>query len=358
MRVLFYHPRAAVGDGGITNAVRKLSAAIARSGTPTTIAYDGAAQDGPSNGVRWEPIAHRGRGLFRRPSGLGNLLREHDVVILHSGWSGHNVRAAQAANAVGVPYVLAPRGAYNPHIVRRRRLLKQLWFAAFERGLLARARAAHVFFESERADLAALGYSGRLVVAPNGVEPPADIRWDGGSGGYVLWIGRFDPEHKGLDLLLHALALIPARERPPLRLHGPDWRRQKRKIRVMVSALGLDRDVTIGEPVYGQAKWELIRSAVGFAYPSRWEAFGNAPAEAASIGVPTLMTPYPLGQYLGSRGGAVLADATAKGLSRGLRTLASRDAADIGHAGAQVLRNEMTWPQSAACWRTQLEALL
>ncbi|MDQ2912141.1 MAG: glycosyltransferase [Chloroflexota bacterium] len=358
MRVLFYHPRAAIGDGGITNAVRKLSAAMARSGTATTIACEGAVPDSPSSGVRWEAIQHDGRGLLRRPSGLGSLLREHDVVILHSGWSGHNVYAARGARAVGVPYVLAPRGAYNPRILRRKRVVKMMWFAAFERGLLAHARATHVFFESERADLAALGYLGSLLIAPNGVEPPANVRWDGGSGGYVLWLGRFDAEHKGLDLLLQALALIPAEERPPLRLHGPDWRGQKRKMRVMVSALDLDRHVTIGEPAYGQAKWELMRSAIGFAYPSRWEAFGNAPAEAASIGVPTLMTPYPLGRYLASGGGAVLADATAESLSRGLRTLTSKDAAEVGRAGARVLASEMTWAQSAASWRTRLDALL
>ena len=55
--------------------------------------------------------------------------------------------------------------------------------------------------------------------------------WDGGSGGYVLWLGRFDPEHKGLDLLLQALALLPSRERPTLRIHGPDWRGRKQKVR-------------------------------------------------------------------------------------------------------------------------------
>src|SRR5436853_7577539 len=47
------------------------------------------------------------------------------------------------------------------------------------------------------------------------------------TGGYVLWIGSFDPEHKDLDLLLQAIARLPSVRRPAVGLHGPDWRGRK-----------------------------------------------------------------------------------------------------------------------------------
>ena len=40
----------------------------------------------------------------------------------------------------------------------------------------------------------------------------------------VLWLGRFDPTHKGLDLLVDAVRSLAPHERPRVRLHGPDRR--------------------------------------------------------------------------------------------------------------------------------------
>ena len=92
---------------------------------------------------------------------------------------------------------------------------------------------------------------------------------------------------------------------PAVRLHGPDWRGGKERTERMVHDLRLDPWVTVGDPVYGDAKWELMEHAGAFVYPSRWEAFGNSTVEAVAAGVPTLATPYPLGRFLAERGAAL-----------------------------------------------------
>jgi hypothetical protein len=99
-------------------------------------------------------------------------LRDADLVVLHSGFTLHNVVAARIARRrvsptswrLGVPTI--------PHIFLRRRLLKELWWRAFEYPMVKRARAVHLFFTDETADLERLGYHGPTLVAPNGVEPP------------------------------------------------------------------------------------------------------------------------------------------------------------------------------------------
>jgi hypothetical protein len=120
-----------------------------------------------------------------------------------------------------------------------------------------------VFFDEQREHLQHLGYDRAFVVAPNGVRVPRDRRWDGGSGGYIAYLGRFDPEHKGLDLLVQATALLPPDERPQLRLHGPDWRGGKDRVRDLVRELDLASDVVLGPPLYGDDKWGCwnVRSA-------------------------------------------------------------------------------------------------
>lgn len=358
MRIVTYHPRAKVGDGGITNSVRRLSEAWARAGVDAVIAYDGSgeARRAP-NGVEWVPVRHLGHPRARRPIDLRGVLAGADLLVLNSAWSLPNVSAGGAARRVRVPYVLAPRGAYEPLILSRRRHLKRLWWRIFERQLVRSAAAIHVFFDEQRADLHALGYRGRVVVAPNGVDVPTPWRWHGGSGRYIVYLGRFDPEHKGLDVLLRALASLPRDRRPQLRLHGPDWRGGKQQVRALVRQLELGDQVVVGDAVYGDEKWDLLARSSGLVYPSRWEGFGNSLAEAAALGLPTLATPYPLARFLGERGGCLVVEASPSALAAGLEQLTRPDAAELGERAARIVAEELTWDAVGRAWLDGLEQL-
>jgi glycosyltransferase involved in cell wall biosynthesis len=156
--------------------------------------------------------------------------------------------------------------------------------------------------------LASLGIRSPVVIAPNWIAAPYGVRWDGGSGGYLLWLGRYDPVNKGLDVLLRAMRLFPETDRPRLLLHGRDWRGGRSAVERLVRSLDLEETVTVGGPIYGHDKWRLMAQAAGFLHPSRWEASPTAVTEAVSIGTPTLVADYPLGRLLASHGGALLAD--------------------------------------------------
>lgn len=354
MKIVRYYPRALRGDGGITMSVRKMSEAAVRAGAAVEVAVDETEVDGARDEpFDWIAVPHVGRPPFRRPLHMEHLLEGKDLLVLHSGWTFHNVQAGRAARRVGVPYVLEPRGAYHPRFLSRRWLLKRGWWWTFERSHVRNAAAIHVFFEDEVEQLRRMGYEGAVIVSPNGVAPQEGAEWDGGSGRYILWIGRFDPENKGLDLLLKGLARIPVAERPQLRLHGPDWMGGKPRTQEMVRELDLSASVTVGEPVYGDEKWRLLSQASAFTYPSRWEGFGNAAAEAVAIGLPTLVTPYPFGRWLANRASALMVDATAEGLERGLRKITSHEARELGRVGREVVRSELTWDAVGRSWLEQ-----
>ena len=360
MKIIRYYPRAFSGDGGMTNAVRHWSEGFVRAGAEVVIAYeDGEVPDSwASNKVDCRRLRHIGPSRCRIAPDLEDAIKDADVLVLHSAWAPHNNWAGKVARKLGVPYVLEPRGAYDPQIVRRHRLWKKPWWWTFERELLMNACAVHVFFSSEIQHLRSLGYGGEVIVAPNGVETPDAVHWDGGSGKYLLWMGRFDPEHKGIDVLVRAMKLIEANRRPALRLRGPDWRNGKGTIRRLISRLDLGAWVKVEEPIHGLEKFKLLARSSGFVYPSRWEGFGNSVAEAVSVGVPTVVTPYPLGCYLASRGGAILAEPTPKSLARALESLSSREAPGIGARGAQIVHKEITWDLVSHQWLSQVKALL
>lgn len=358
MRIVRYYPRALVGDGGMTNSVKKWSAAMARAGNHVVIAYDQGVEPPTDSPIEWIPIPHSGRTRTKVPVGLDGVLQGADLLVLHSGWAFRNVRAGSAARKAGVHYILEPRGAYDPHIVGRKRLLKRAWWTAFERPLVHGAHAIHLFFDEERPHLEALDYRGPFVVASNGVDTPEGDLWDGGSGGYVLWLGRFDPEHKGLDILLDAVRALPPGRRPDLRLHGPDWRGCKAEVGRVIDELGLGDHVALGPAVYGAEKRRMLVRAAGFVYPSRWDACPNSVLEAVSLGIPTLVTPYPLGQYFAARGAVFLADGEPEALADGLRRLLSPEAVAVGQRGAEIARTELSWDSVARTWLGQVAALV
>jgi glycosyltransferase involved in cell wall biosynthesis len=174
----------------------------------------------------------------------------------------------------------------------------------------------------------------------------------------VVWLGRFDPEHKGLDILLGAMHAIPAARRRPLRLCGPDWRGKKQTVRELVARLDLDQWVTVANPIYGRDKLELMARASAFVYPSRWEGFGNSVAEAAAVGVPTLVTPYPLGRFLASRGAAVLSDPTQTGLAEGIATVLLPSSSAVGARARQIMRESFNWNAVAHQWLVGIDQAL
>lgn len=361
MRIVQYHPRALVGDGGVSTSVRRLSAAMVRAGADVVIAHQ-SGDVGPdfahdAGDAGWVPVRHLGWRAMGVPIRLEDALPGADILILNSAWTAHNVRAGAVARAHGVPYVVADRGAYDPLILRRRPLVKRMWWHLFERRLVLGARGLHVFFRSQDEVVRSLGFGGDVLVAPNGVQVPEEAAWDGGSGGYVLYIGRFDPQHKGLDLLVRAIGSLPVDERPQLRMHGPDWRGGKAAVESLVVELGLQQWVRVGPAVYGERKWGLMAAAAGFAYPSRWEAFGNSAAEAAAMGLPVLVTGYPLGRHLADRDAAIMAATTVDGLADGLRRMRHPEAAAIGMAAAELVGPTFTWDAVAQNWLDQLAGM-
>jgi glycosyltransferase involved in cell wall biosynthesis len=341
----------------MTHAVRRWAAGVASAGADVVVAFEEGPMPPPNGGVRWMPVRHSGPTWRRAPTGLREVLADADLLVLHSGWVFHNVQAAFTARKMGIPYLLEPRGAYDPHIVRRKRLLKKAWWFGMERALVHNARAIHVFFDEERDHLRALGYRGPVVCAPNGVDPPSGATWDGGSGGYVLWLGRFDPEHKGLDLLLRGLKELPGADRPNVRLHGPDWRGRKSAILQLVDSLGLRPWVHVAEAVYGEVKRQLLIQARGFVYPSRWDACPNSVLEAVSLGIPTLVTPYPLGKHLAAHSAALLEDASPRPLAAGLRRLGTGRASEVGKQGMTLLRQRFGWDQVSREWFDQVRGI-
>jgi glycosyltransferase involved in cell wall biosynthesis len=294
-----------------------------RAGYDVALLYDGDEPQETGTGVELVRIRHAGLWKQTRvPVGLGSFLRAGDVVTLHDNFKTRHLFAAAVCGRRQIPYLSMPHGGFAPRILDGLRQPVRPRLAA-ERRMLERAAAIHLFFDSEKREISRFDPAvSRYVVAPTGVEMP-DRVWDG-TGNYIAWLGRYAPEHKGLDILLDALAALPEAERPRMQMRGLDYKGGRAVVESMVQKAGLAGWVTIGGPVYGEEKLDFLCRCQAYIHPSRWESHSVALCENLALGVPTVVSnTIHIAPMLKSSGAALVVDLTPDGLSEAIRHLGS-----------------------------------
>jgi|SRR5579859_2858943 len=178
----------------------------------------------------------------------------------------------------------------------------RVWTALRSR-LYARADAVAVQTEPIAAWFRArLPAKARIVVVPNPVvcpqaQEPAATK---AAEPFILGAGRL-AQQKGFDLLIRAFAAVAPRA-PGLRLviagEGPEGQR----LRELAAGLGLASRVSF--PGQVRQLSALMKAAVAFVLPSRYEGIPNVLLEALAAGVPCVATDSPGGTREVLGGGA------------------------------------------------------
>lgn len=347
-RVCSYYPRAGHGDGGVTNSLWLWVESLRTAGVEVEVCHDDRLTVLPTryypHGVRLRAVHHVGRGRLTLPVDLlGRMKKEASVLLLHSGYVAFNLRASAQARSRGVPYVVTPHGAYDPHLRITRRPVRTLWELA-ERRMLEQALAVHVFFPAEAAHVRALAPAARVVTSPTAFPLPENA-WTGtGATPYVCWVGRYDVRHKGLDRLLDAMETLPAEQRPQLRLHGRDSKQTRRDIEALADDRGLQDHVRVGPPVEGAEKRRLLLGSAAYVHPSRWEAYGVSLVEALAHGVPCITTTdVDLAGPLSAARAATVVVGSVEGLAAALADVAQgRLPQDLGVRARNFVRTALS----------------
>ena len=159
---------------------------------------------------------------------------------------------------------------------------------------------------------------------------------------YVLYFGRIDVVHKGLDTLLEAFAAI-AKERPGLELRMAGRGKDAERVRTMARELGIDGSVKMLGAVSEDERRALFTGARVQLMPSRFEGFGMVAAESMAAGVPLIATAAgSLPEVVGD-GGVLVPTGDADALADALRRLLDDPAerarlSDAARASAERFR--------------------
>lgn len=372
LRVAVFYPWLE-GSGGDPAYFRLLCDGLARRGVASVV----LCRKGPYQ--TREPLVTarypRGRAplMLADLADLARFLRAEfqtiDVLVLAGCFSPFNAVAAVLARRSGAAYVVSPEGTVAPlAFTHGRRLLKRLYWRLVERPILSGAVAIRVLSEFEESCLRDLGVRTPMFVAREGPEPDAlEAHASYGrvrvAARHFVFLGRLDIWQKALDNVVVGFAAAARRaEGLRLTLAGPPLAGAEARLRQLFRAEGLieGRDVHISPPVYGTAKWELLRSGDVFLHPSRREGIPRSVVEALAMGLPVIVTAETnLGTLVESRAAGWVVAPTAEGAAQGiLMATAADDLEQRSANAARVARTTLAWEAITDAFATSLCTIL
>lgn len=230
---------------------------------------------------------------------LAEFVRGFDLVHDNGVWLPFNHALAKACRQAGVPRAVSPHGALQKWIIKRNRLKKWLAWSLYQRRDLQSAAVVFATAEIEAKDVRDLGYTGRMVLIPNGAEAPGmytEKAKDVCGTRTALFLSRIHSK-KGVKELIDGWINI----RPSgwhLLVAGPDEAKMVDELQRKLTQAGLQDTVTFPGPLLGQARSDAFLNADFFVLPTYSENFGLVVIEAMLMGTPVMTTTgTPWGEF-------------------------------------------------------------
>lgn len=357
MKIVHYHTRFVLADGGVVRAVVDLAGALSSRGHEVTVLAPND-QDVPAEWrtgaggnpklIKLDPL--HGRLALLSPGAKAaalEALRGADVLHLHTPWEPSNVQMARLARSVGVPYIVSIHGMLDDWCMTQRGLKKRLYLALAARRLLENARFVHCTAEAEKTQSEKWYPRGRGRVIPLvfDLEPfrslpgPELAREKHPSlatpDPKILFLSRVHPK-KGLELLIDSVPLlIQAGLSPRITVAGTGDADYAAALKRRVAEAGLDDRVAFIGLVTGAEKLSVYQAADLFILPTSQENFGFVVPEAMACGKAVMTTRgVDIWPELERSGGAAIVDADSRAIAR----TAARLLADPGTLAAMGYR--------------------
>lgn len=207
------------------------------------------------------------------------------IVHTHSVFLPNLATLARYLKWNKIPYIVTPN-AISPQLLQRGWLKKKIYSWLVEKPRFYRASAISAVTPQEEKDIRAFvpNYKGVIRCVPNPVNPYlVEQKWKGYlEPKKLVYMGRFDVLHKGVDILVEIARSLP--EDTEIHLYGNSNAKTDKLMQRLQS--NLPSNVYFHPPVFGLQKSRVLAEASLYIQVSRWEVFGISVAEAMYLGVP------------------------------------------------------------------------
>jgi glycosyltransferase involved in cell wall biosynthesis len=228
------------------------------------------------------------------------LIVDRDDILcvnLHSVFTPINIAIANLVKSLDIKLCITPHGGYHDYSFKRNFLKKKIFTQLFESKFLRQMDYFFIFgkqegdfirkYSSKNQYILLNGFPGDKIKQPI-YNPPVKAS---DSKLKLLFLGRLDPMHKGLDMLIKSIAYLKD-ENIELTIAGPTFNEASQQyLRQLIIDTGVASRIAFRGPVYQQAEKELLYASHHvFVHTSRWEGMPMGVIEALCYGMPVLVS--------------------------------------------------------------------
>jgi glycosyltransferase involved in cell wall biosynthesis len=288
-------------------------------------------------------------------------LNGKSVFHIHGGFIPEFYSISRLLEKSGIPYVLTTHGSLNPVALEKSRYIKRVYLRLFEKRVLKNARFLHFVGKSEFESAKGIVESEKVLI-PNGQDEfqGPDIRSLAPKDSIPVFgfLGRITMHTKGLDILLAGFKRYKEEMLGNGKLwivgEGPDSDRLKK----LASDLSLEKDITFWGARFDKEKNETLAGMDAFFHTSRNEGLPGAVLEAASMGIPCIVSwETNVGDYIkNADAGLVLAQnnemEVARSMSEIQRMKSDQSIQTFGQNAKKMIESEFSWNKIASDFST------
>ncbi len=222
---------------------------------------------------------------------LPSPFNKPNLVVFHEVYRPKYLKISKELRKLNIPYVIIPHGELSKEAQKKKWLKKKvaniLLFNAFINGAVAIQSLSY-------REMLNTKFKKKKIVETNGIDLPSNSKTSFNDKCVkLIYIGRLDAYHKGLDLLFEAIFInkdFLFKNSVTLDVYGPNYKNRLSFLEELVNKYEIESIVKFHSPISGKDKEEAILNADIFVQTSRFEGMPMGILEALSYGLPCLVT--------------------------------------------------------------------
>lgn len=235
---------------------------------------------------------------FKTISSLPDGFDSPDLVIFNEVYKPIYLRFYKECLKNKIPYIIIPHGCLMKKAQNKSKIKKKVANVFLFNRFIKKSLAVQ-FLNSKEEDESILNYS-KHIISGNGIDSVKEKNVFKNKD--FVYIGRYEVETKGLDLLIGA-----ARDnkewfvdnKVKIQLYGRSANRGYEETKALIEKNNLCDIVILNDAIYERQKHKKLLESYAFIQASRHEAQGLGIMEALSYGLPCIVTyGTPFGKYV------------------------------------------------------------
>lgn len=295
MKILYVISSIDISAGGPSKSVSDLAVNMMKAGQDVTLitgdSPDPYLIESNKEGLKIRFVKSES---FKRILNSSQASSEFDLLHGHGLWQLPVHYMSSFARNRKIPYIISPRGMLEPWALNNGRLKKRIALWGYQRKDIDLANCLHATSLLEAGNLRKFGIENPVAIIPNGLDlseyqlTKTEFKKEKKK---VFFFSRIHPK-KGIEVLIEAWQNlnITFRKDWNVEIAGNGDEKYILTLKKLISNSGLDGEIEVSGPKYGESKYMAFSQADLFVLPTYSENFGLVIAEAMAFSIPVITT--------------------------------------------------------------------